>query len=86
MPYLIPLAAIIGGGVALLWGGNKIINQDDSTDEKVAKFLANIPSHIRQHIKEVTLKDNIISISLNNNTPDKAKAELESVVRRIQET
>lgn len=53
MPFFVPIVAVAGGAALVAWGVEKIMNQDDSADEKAAKFLRNLPYHIKKHVDRV---------------------------------
>jgi len=53
MPFFAPIIAIIAGSGLVMWGSTMIINKDDSADERIAKFIRNVPTHIKNHVKSV---------------------------------
>ncbi|KAA3633994.1 MAG: hypothetical protein DWQ02_12145 [Bacteroidetes bacterium] len=53
MPFIIPFLAVAGGAALVMWGAEMILNNDDSADEKAAKFLRNLPSHIKRYVTKV---------------------------------
>lgn len=53
MPFILPILAVTGGAALVIWGAEMIINQDDSADEKAAKFFSNLPHRIKTHVQYV---------------------------------
>lgn len=49
MPFILPVLGVLAGA----WGLNKLITQDDSADEKAAKAIRKIPSHIRKYVDRI---------------------------------
>lgn len=74
--FIIPAIAI-GTGISLsVWGFRMIINQDDSADKAVAKFIRKLPDYVIKYIEDVGINEQgRVFVKFRRNTPPEIKEE-----------
>ena len=83
--FFIPAMAI-GAGISLtVWGVRTIINQDDSADEAVAKFISKIPKYIKEYIEELGIDEQgRLFVKFKRNTPREIEEDFQKNVTPLQ--
>lgn len=82
--YMIPTIGILGAIGLGFWCVKKILNHDDSADDKAVELISKIPDLINNHIEITHNENNKCDLTLKNILPGKKSKKEEKIINKAK--